>query len=365
MAEAVSDAVCEGAALALLKKPRLSADAGAGADTGSSISVREASALEVFNIPLFETPPMLDVRSAADYEREHVVVAVSVPMEDGHERAQLLKRILDHDAEFGWCLQFPFVVVYDDSSRARADWLVGVLRETVSTEAQNVEGSGLLWRLCRQLQQILLLDHKEFACIFPACCAGGKKFSSDGFFDEIGAIPRCIWPWPRLLLAGRQVQLKDPLVRKLGITHAIVNADSMDVMDGTSGGRSFLADRVQDVLGIKYLKCDVPDENDHPDFVPLLHHAVEFLRQCAACHGCAVIRVHGQSRGASIACAWLMAERNLSPEEAWQAVLAAGIKGLDPQLVWWLALRRLGCASRQPGQRSLEDHPMEDTAAFG
>ncbi|CAE8598445.1 unnamed protein product [Polarella glacialis] len=82
------------------------------------VRVREVGPLEVFNIPIYEVPPMLDVRRRDAFRHAHIVCAVSAPVEDGPEKAQLMQRILDHDCNYGWMLQHPFVIVHDDETKA-------------------------------------------------------------------------------------------------------------------------------------------------------------------------------------------------------------------------------------------------------
>jgi len=137
-------------------------------------------------------------------------------------------------------------------------------------------------------------------------------------------------------------------------------------MDNTSGGggRNGLSDRSSDVEGVRYLKCDVPDRDASPDLQAVLEGAVAFLEDCAAQNGAAVIRVHGQSRGASLACAFLMGARGLSAEAAWEDLRAAGIQGLDRSLLWWDALCNLTPGPSSSRKRFLEDvaPPIEGTA---
>jgi len=315
--------------------------------------IREASAIEAYNVPLFEVPPMLDVRARSTFLQSHVVCAVSIPAEDGPNEAQLLQRILDHDEEWGWCLQHPFFVVYDTSTRSRAEWLAETLRKVVFQYSQLPEGSSkeesrsiqLLRRLARQCKQVLFLDQAAFESNFAFCCTGGDDFSaSTSFFDQVGPLPRCALPQPRIFLAGRQVFFKPALLSTLGVTHVVVNGDSWDVMDGTSGGGSQF-DRPGDVEGIRYLKCDIPDRDDDPDLPQVLIGVAQFLAACAQEGGVALVRLHGQSRSASAICAFVMLARQLSVQAAWRLVEEAGMR-LDARLVWWEALGKIADSTR-------------------
>lgn len=317
--------------------------------------VREASALEAYNVPLFEIPPMLDVRSAAEFAGSHVFCTVSAPQEDGPEEARLLERILEHDENWGWCLEHPFFVVYDDATRERAEWLVGVLRGAVlqyaaprrSEDRENTaeaytadRGTKLLRRLADQCRQILYLRHDAFQQHFPFCCAAGAGFASEGLFEKLGPLPRCAFLQPRVFAAGRQVKLTTELLQMLGVTHVVVNSDSWDAMDGTSGGGGTVLERPKDTPGVRYLKCEVPEEGDDPDIPEVLQGAAKFLASCAAEGGVGLVKMHGQSRSLSVLCAFLIVARGFSVDAAWRSLEEARIQ-FDSKLVWWEALRAL------------------------
>lgn len=327
-------------------------------------NVRKASPLEVYNIPLFEVPPMLDVRAEADFCRSHVVCAVSVPAEDGLDAQCLFQRILAHDDVWGWCLQHPFVIVHDEATSERAEWLVNVLTQVVEERSGSCNGFAgadraeqLLRRLSKQCKHILLMSHQEFAHTFGFCCMAGEAFETvTSFNDEFGPLPRCALVRPRTFLAGRQVKLSTQLLRTLGITHMIVNGDSWDVMDGTSGGNShWPRDRSTDIPGICYLKCDIPDHADDPDLLQVLEGCCLFLEQCASKGGTAMVCVHGTSRSAGIVCAFIMKSLRVSVDVAWCIFEEAHIQ-TDVQLVWWDALQRL---EQQPRKRGIEDERLE------
>lgn len=308
--------------------------------------IRAASAVEVFNLPLFEAPPILDVRGQADFFASHVVCAVSAPLEDGNDVQRLLQRILDHDDEYGWCLQHPFTVVYDDNTFSRVQWIVDVLTQAVllRTEVLDLNGGDRGERLLRclacQCRQILHLRHCDFCTSFGFCCSTGATWAFTDFFNNLGPLPRCASLYPRIFLAGRQVQITPDVVRLLGVTHIVVNADSLDVMDSTSGGGSCQGEqRVNDIVGVEYLKCQIPDREDDPEVPQVLQGVAQFLMDRSA-NGAAMIRLHGQSRGASAVCAFLMVARGLSVEAAWRAFCDTKVK-LDPNKVWWEALRRM------------------------
>lgn len=331
------------------------------AGSSSGPSVREATALEAFNAPLFEVPPMIDVRCAAEFLKSHVICAVSAPAEDGHDEQRLMQRILDHDDEWGWCLQHPFFLIYDEASRERANWLASVLRAAVSAQSEDTgaesasRGEQLLRRVAFQCRQILMLKHVDFAESFSYCCAEGSEFVAQALFDRVGALPRCAIAEPRIYLAGRQVKLSLELLNTLGVTHVVVNADAWDVMDSTSGGGTSgpnFQDRPQDVPGVCYLKCEVSDRNNDPDLPKVLEGVARFLAGCTAAGGVSLVQIHGQSRSASALCAFLMLTQSLSPEDALQTLKDVGIQ-IDAHLVWWDALRQL-----PPLFAALEDMPI-------
>lgn len=322
---------------------------------------------------------MLDTRSISEYDRERIVCAVSTPMEDGEQKPKLLQRVLDHDEEWGWCLQHPFVLVYDGASKRHAQWIAEVLAEIVHSQGDSDDagepperrqrprldgdrGARLLWRLASQCRQVWMLRHADFSGLFPPCCVRAlphdAPFPAASFFDDLGPLPRCALACPRIFLGGRQVQLSTALLRRLCITHVVVNADSLDVIDGTSGGAgggmSILNERVVDVAGIRYLKCAVPDRDEDADIPCVLEGAAQFLMDCAAQGGAALIKVHGMSRTASIVCAFLITSGGLSPERALEVVEAAGVRGLDHRLIWWSALHAVRPAVVQQ-IRSVED----------
>jgi hypothetical protein len=324
--------------------------------------VREASPLEVFNIPLFEVPPMLDVRSATEHQKSHILCAVSVPSEDGLDAKQLLQRILAHNEEYGWCLHTALVIVYDDATSERAKWLVELLTQTVVARADvdvcgdsgSSCGEHLLRRLSQACKKILLLSHQRFAEAFGFCCMGGVAWEAPTFFDRLGGpLPRCALLQPLVFLAGRQVNMTKEMLELLGITHIVVHADSLDVMDGTSRGDSQrpFQERHPDVPGICYLKCDIPDRADDPHLVHVLEGTGRFLQQCEEDGGVAAVWVHGQSRSAAVVCAFLMVSRNVSVNGAWEIFREAQVE-TDARFVWWDALERLQHRLRK---RSIED----------
>lgn len=312
------------------------------------LKVRQATAMEVFNIPLYEVPPMLDVRSSHHFKLCHAVCAVSAPVEDGMDEGQLLERIRDHDENYGWMLQHPFVIVHDEASSARAAWLVEVLRRAVADrrEAQVVEGADpseyLLRRLASQCRQILLLRHAEFEMAFPFCCANGAgDFAAVSFFDSLGPLPRCVLLQPRIYVAGRQVSLTTTLLAQLSATHVVVNASSEDMADGTSGGGGgWLADRPADSPNVLYLKCDVADSDDAAHVPSILSGAAAFLEDGSAKGGAGLVRLHGQSRSASVFLAFLIQTKKLSVQHAWSTLQECGM-AVDERLIWWDALQSL------------------------
>jgi hypothetical protein len=305
---------------------------------------------------------MLDVRSSADFAHSHIVSALSVPAEDGLDAPRLFQRILDHDEEWGWQMQFPFVVVFDEATCERANWLVSELRAAISdrADAKDFEGADrperLLRRLAFQCQQILLLRHSNFVSAFGSCCTDGNEWKAAAFFDKLGPLPRCGLLHPRIYVAGRQVMLSADLIATLGVTHAVVNADALDAMDGTSGGGSQrpFTERAADVHGVRYLKCAISENQqdaDEVDMPRVFEGAAQFLAACSAEGGVGLVRMHGQSCSAGVVCAFLVSTWGLTVESAWRKVQEACIK-VDERFVWWDALRRL-----PPGKQPLEDAP--------
>lgn len=341
-------------------EPGLCSRQGSEVRLRSGPEVRKATPMEIFNVPIFENPPMLDVRAQEAFVRSHIVSAVSVPAEDEYQAEALFRRIVDHDDNFGWMLQFPVVVVFDESTLERKDWVIQMLLEAIEARSglQGFDGADqserLLRRLAFQCRQILWLRHGDFAEAFPFCCASGAEWSSAAFFEKFGPLPRCALLEPRIYLAGRQVTLTQEMLELLGVTHAVVNGDALDVLDGTSGGQGGrpnpFQERPADAEGVRYLKCDVPDHEFHEDLPQVLAAAARFLAAHAAAGGGAplqggrggagLVRLYGQSRSASVVCAYLVLMRQLSLTEAWQVLEETGIQ-LDQRLVWWEALRRL------------------------
>lgn len=322
-------------------------------------AVREATAVQVFNIPLFEVPPMLDVRSSAAFATSHIVCAVSTPSDDGLDQQRVFQRIVDHDEGWGWMLQHPLVVVFDSESRDRAHWLVSVLQAAIrqhqgAEDFSHQSAQRLLQRLGKQCRQILLLDFAAFHQTFPGCCVQGTEFASEEFFGRLGTLPRCAMLQPRLYLAPQHVELKSEVLDVLGVTHVVVNADSFDVMDGTSGGsshaRAFFG-RVEDTPGVRYLKCDVPDADiaEDPELSAVLAGAARFLMNGLHPGKAGLVKLHRLARSASVALAISMLAKDLTPEQAWEELMLTGIQ-TDPQRVWWGPLRRL-----PPATPALED----------
>lgn len=321
-------------------------------------AVQDASPLEVYNIPLFEIPPLLDVRAHARFCDSHIVCAVSVPAEDGADQAKLFQRILDHDESWGWCLQHPFTIVYDEDSQERAEWLVKLLCQTVQARANmsGFEGADsqeqLLRRLAFQCKRLLLIHHDDFKSAFGFCCTSGPTWTATEFFDRLGPLPRCALLQPRIFVGGRQTKFSPQLLQELGVSRVVVNGDYQDIIDGTSGGASAgasgrtvdaaiaFADRPLDVDGIRYLKCDVADVDEDPDLPRILEGAADFLAACLTDGSAGLVRVHGQSRSASVVVALLRLTRQSSVDGAWEILKNSGIR-LDDRLVWWKALREM------------------------
>jgi hypothetical protein len=322
--------------------------------------VRRATPLEVFNIPLFEIPPMMDVRSEGEFEKSHILCAVSVPLEDGPDVQRLCQRMHDHDEQFGWSFSGPLVIVHDASTFERASWLVDIAQsvmsraETHESDESYLEHS-LLRRCCSSCQEVLVVSHQDFATPFDFCCKAGAAWHAATFFDGYGPLPRCASLHPRVFLAGRQVKYSKDMLELLGVTHVVVNADVWDVIDGTSGGGPTMQhpcnDRMEDVQDVSYLKCDIPDREDDQDLLQVLQGTAVFLQGCANKGGTALVRMHGQSRSAAVMCAFLMLSRCVSVEVAWKQLCVARVQ-VDPCLMWWDALRRLEQARRK---RALED----------
>eukprot|EP00929_Paragymnodinium_shiwhaense_P017011 TRINITY_DN12586_c0_g1_i10.p2 TRINITY_DN12586_c0_g1~~TRINITY_DN12586_c0_g1_i10.p2 ORF type:complete len:140 (-),score=18.34 TRINITY_DN12586_c0_g1_i10:76-495(-) len=90
----------------------------------------------------------------------------------------------------------------------------------------------------------------------------------------------------------------------------------------------------------RYLKCDVADVNEDSDLPTILEGAANFLAGCLTDGSAGLVRVHGQSRSASVVVALLRLTRQLSVDAAWEILLRSGIR-LDGSLVWWNALREM------------------------
>lgn len=291
---------------------------------------------------------MLDVRSDSEFCKSHILCAVSAPSGDGHDTHQLFRRILQHDDIYGWCLQHPFVIVYDESTSERVKWLVDVLTDAVAARAglDGFDGADrseqLLRRLSFQCKEILLLPHQRFADEFGFCCMAGDEWGAASVFERLGPLPRCALLQPPVFLAGRQVTLSEDMLRTLGITHVVVNGDFWDVMDGTSGGGSQrpFQTRHADVPGICYLKCDIPDREEDDNLLQVLEGTASFLQQCAAHGGRALVCMHGQSRSAAVVCAFVMESSSKSVNEAWEIFQEAHIQ-TDSNLIWWSSLQQL------------------------
>jgi len=90
---------------------------------------------------------------------------------------------------------------------------------------------------------------------------------------------------------------------------------------------------------VRYLKCDVPDVDSHEDLPQVLAAAARFMAAKSQ-DGAGLVRLHGQSRSASVVCAYLVLMRQLSVDDAWRVFKDARIQ-VDERLVWWDALRQL------------------------
>merc|ERR1711924_222929 len=113
-------------------------------------------------------------------------------------------------------------------------------------------------------------------------------------------------------------------------------------------------ERHADVPEVCYLKCDIPDRQDDPNLQQVLEGAAQFLQSCKEQGGIAIVRMHGQSRSAAVICAYLIMYRQMSADAAWTTFAKARIK-VDPQLVWWEAMKQL----QHGRKRALEDVPRD------
>mmetsp|Transcript_3740 Transcript_3740/g.9541 ORF Transcript_3740/g.9541 Transcript_3740/m.9541 type:complete len:344 (-) Transcript_3740:108-1139(-) len=323
-----------------------------GSDNAVGPETRIGSAMEVFNIPLFEIPPVLDVRSAEDFRDSHIMCAVSLPLEEASDLEHTLHRIVNHSSQFGWDSFTTVTVVHNEKTSGRAEQFVQLLNAQICEQSQRYselqqdfsDVQRLLVRMRHMCKRLLLLSHDDFASTFPQCVIQGDVPFGEALelVEKLGPLPRCVMTYPRLYVAGRQVCITERLMRFLGTTHMVANADWDDVHHGTTGGRSSdpLQERPADVSGVRYLKCDITDKGQDQDTIDVLRGAAEFLDDCQQMDGVGLVSMHGQSRGTAVVCAYLIAIRGHSVSEAWAVIERSGME-VDTCKLWWSALQNL------------------------
>mmetsp|Transcript_56175 Transcript_56175/g.103943 ORF Transcript_56175/g.103943 Transcript_56175/m.103943 type:complete len:349 (-) Transcript_56175:86-1132(-) len=321
-------------------------------DTALGPEVRTGKALEVFNIPLFEIPPVLDVRPTDEFRDSHIICAVSLPLEEASDLGNVLQRIVDHSNQFGWDSFSTVTVVHNEKTKERAERFVQLLHAQICQQSERYsdlqmdlsEVQRLVVKMSHMCKRILLLGHEDFELTFPQCVIHGDVPFGEAMrlIEELGPLPRCVMTCPRLYVAGRQVRITERLMRFLGTTHMVANADWADVHQGTTGGRSSdpFQDRPVDVQGVRYLKCDIADAGSDEDAIEVLRGAADFLDGCEQGSGVGLVSMHGQSRGTAVICAYLIAIKGHSVSEAW-AVIENSMMAVDKHKLWWSALQHL------------------------
>lgn len=291
-------------------------------DDGAPFEVATVEPEDVFNLPLFEGYLVLDPRPAA--ERAVASVASSLPVD---ARAV---------ATGGWGAWF--AAAADDFSHDRASPVV-VLGDPGGTEL--AASLALFLAAAPELGPPL---PAAAACALTALRAAGARVRvvRGGTTALLGAFPLLAAAWgaseptphavaPGVLLGSRAVGFNArTLVQGLGVTHALVAG----------------AAHADGLPGVVTLALDVADAGeaggeDAAALAEAWQRGCDFIDAARAAGGTVLVQLHGRSRSAGFALAWLARAHGL-PASLAARVLRQKCPSVDwtlsavPQLVEWL-----------------------------
>lgn len=177
-------------------------------------------------------------------------------------------------------------------------------------------------QLCIQTKAIWVIDGglSAFCSEYPLLVAPGPTM--------VDLCPTPHHVCLELFIGSRAMEVTSKLLQGLHITHVICSdtfpANEFDVI---------------------FLRCPVRDADDQ-NMTPLWESAINFITDAAQKGGRVLAMLHGRSRSASIAVAWLMHKENVTYEDAMARVLAC-CPSIDTSLVYADQLRRIN-SNKQP-----------------
>jgi protein-tyrosine phosphatase len=280
---------------------------------------RNISNDDIYNLSLYEGYLIIDTRSRELYDEHHIISAFSLPPPTpgiGESREEQLKKFIETTIQYYSPERWSPVIIYGDETapaHEHAVWLVEFIRELVNTSIyqsteKNTEDfiTGFIESIKSRTKEIWFLQsYDEFRAEFPILCGP----SSIGF-ENLEMLPQKITA--NVFLGARSVDWSNvSLLKKLGITHAVVDAEKVQ--------NGHFPD------GIEILCINLPDRTTGPEDSPIIQRIFDTVNSFIASAislsgGKILLALHGRSRSAGLASAWLMASERLPAEIAFQRV---------------------------------------------
>jgi hypothetical protein len=306
------------------------------AETANGCVVEIKLPEDVFNVPLFEGYLVLDPRPAAVRNAGAPVLWSSLAAETA--AADFPAWVRANADEFCHERESPIIVLGEPGGVVLAESLACFFNATPDTvvDSGSTDSSvATIDRLRSRCKKIWLVRGGTVAITecYPLLSATW----------HVEQMPTPHQVAPGLYLGSRAVPLTNAhLQRGLGITHMIVAADTDlgEIGEASVDGR----------CPIKLLRCAVADD-ENAQMQPVWSAACSFINEAlqqqgedegAAMPGCVMLCLHGRSRSASIALAWLARAHSL-PVSMAAAILQQKCDRVDwslchpPQLIAWLA----------------------------
>lgn len=319
----------------------------------TTISVERA-----FNLPLFESYLLIDIRPSASYVKGHIQSSINCTLhrgplgrirtgadpdtdgDDGSDdkrlRQEFLEAIVKATREVSPDNYSPVIIVGQGDEGDTEATLVGeMLVDVIKQGGTGGKGDDILRQTLRRGGEIAVLEggFPAFARHFPLLCIAGENSGC----SEMVPTPFLIND--RILLGSRAVTLSPLLLEKLHVGAVVCQ----------TGGAG--AERFQDVT---YLECEVKDSGLQP-MDAVWNVTNEFLdnwlvggQKGANSHRNRVlVQLHGRSRSVSVIAAYLMHQRQLSAEEAVKSIeLQCNRTRIDHKLIYFDQLEERGKRKR-------------------
>lgn len=274
---------------------------------------------DIYNLSIYEGYLLIDTRSRERYEEHHIISAFSLPpptpgIGDSHE--EQLKNFIETTVQYYSPERWSPVIIYCDETAPafeHAIWLIEFIEKLVNSSIFESSERNSVDYITRFIESIksrtkeiwFLQSYDEFQAEFPILCGP----SSIGF-EHLEMLPQKITA--NVFLGARSVNWSNiSLLKKLGITHAVVDAGK--VQNG----------HVPD--GIEILCISLPDTETSREDSPIIQRIFDTVNSFIAAAisvsgGKILLALHGRSRSAGLATAWLMASERLPAEIAFQRV---------------------------------------------